>query len=256
MNAIATKGLTLKDRTILVTGAASGIGQAAAQHFARLGASVLLSDVNLDAGRQVASAIGPTAHFVELDVTSEKEWQRAFETGISLMGSVNGLFNCAGLVDVLDDIDNIELDQWRRILQVNLEGSFLGCKYGVRFMRESGGSIVNVGSIYGAVGGTGSLAYAASKGGILMLTQSVASYCLAKGYPIRCNDILPGYIDTAGLGNSLDALGGRARIADMHPLRRLGTPAEAASLVAFLLSDDASFITGSHYPIDGGYLAQ
>jgi NAD(P)-dependent dehydrogenase (short-subunit alcohol dehydrogenase family) len=247
---------SLASKTILITGAASGIGEAASRHFAARGATVLLSDIEVGKGGKVAAEIGARAHFLPLDVTSEASWREAMGKAGGLAGPINGLFNCAGLVDVLDDIDNITLPQWQRILKVNLEGSYLGCKYAVKAMRETGGAIVNVASIYGSVGGTGSLAYAASKGGILMLTQSVARYCLARGYAIRCNDVLPGYIDTAGLGSSLDLLGGKARIADLHPVGRLGHPDEVARLVAFLLSDEASYITGAHYPIDGGYLAQ
>lgn len=247
---------SLASRTILVTGAASGIGEAASRCFAERGATVVLSDVDVQNGAQVARSIGKRAHFVELDVTSEKSWQAAIARGVEQAGPIDGLFNCAGLVDVIDDIDNIQLAQWRNIFKVNAEGSYLGCKYGVKAMREKGGAIVNVSSIYAAVGGTGSLAYAASKGAILMLTQSVARYCLSRGYRIRCNDVMPGYIETKGLGASLELLGGKERIADMHPLRRLGRPEEVASLVAFLLSDEASYITGAHYPIDGGYLAQ
>lgn len=247
---------SLASKTILITGAASGIGEAASRYFAAQGATVLLSDIEAGKGRKVAAEIGAHAHFLPLDVTSEASWREVMERAGRLAEPINGLFNCAGLVDVLDDIDNITLPQWQRVFKVNLEGSYLGCKYGVKAMRERGGAIVNVASIYGSVGGTGSLAYAAGKGGILMLTQSVARYCLTRGYAIRCNDVLPGYIDTAGLGSSLDLLGGKDRIADLHPAGRLGRPEEVARLVAFLLSDEASYITGAHYPIDGGYLAQ
>jgi 3(or 17)beta-hydroxysteroid dehydrogenase len=247
---------SLGSKTILVTGAASGIGAAASRYFAACGASVVIADIETQTGARIARDIGKAAHFVELDVTSEKSWQAAMAKAAGPAGPINGLFNCAGVVDVLDDIDTIELDQWRKVFKVNVEGSYLGCKYGVKAMRETGGAIVNVSSIYGAVGGTGSLAYAAGKGAILMLTQSVARYCLSRGYAIRCNDVMPGYIETEGLGASLGRLGGKQVIADLHPLRRLGRPEEVASLAAFLLSDEASYINGAHYPIDGGYLAQ
>jgi NAD(P)-dependent dehydrogenase (short-subunit alcohol dehydrogenase family) len=249
-------GPSLASKTILVTGAASGIGEAAARHFIECGATVLLADVAVEKGEKVAAAIGEDAHFIPLDVTSEESWQEAMQKAAGLGVPIDGLFNCAGLVDVLDDIDDVALAQWQRVFKVNVDGSYLGCKYAVRAMREKGGAIVNVASIYASVGGTGSLAYAASKGGILMLTQSVAQYCLSRGYAIRCNDVLPGYIETEGLGASWDLLGGKQRIADMHPVRRLGQPEEVATVVAFLLSDEASYITGAHYPIDGGYLAQ
>lgn len=247
---------SLASKTILITGGASGIGEAAARHFAACGATVLVTDIAVERGQAVAAATGKGAHFIRLDVTSEEAWQKAMLEAAEVAPPINGLFNCAGLVDVLDDIDDIALAEWKRVFKVNVDGSYLGCKYAVRAMRETGGAIVNVASIYSCVGGTGSLAYAASKGGILMLTQSVAQYCLARGYPIRCNDVLPGYIETEGVAGSLDLLGGKTRIAEMHPLRRLGQPEEVASLVAFLLSDEASYITGAHYPIDGGYLAQ
>jgi NAD(P)-dependent dehydrogenase (short-subunit alcohol dehydrogenase family) len=249
-------GPSLASKTILVTGAASGIGAAAARRFIACGATVLLADIAVERGEKAAAAIGKGAHFLPLDVTSEDSWRKAMRKAAGLGGPINGLFNCAGLVDGLDDIDDITLQRWRRVFTVNVDGSYLGCKYAVKAMRETGGAIVNVASIYASVGGTGSLAYAASKGGILMLTQSVARYCLSRGYAIRCNDVLPGYIETEGLGDSWDLLGGRERIAEMHPVRRLGRPEEVASLVAFLLSDEAGYITGAHYPIDGGYLAQ
>ena len=252
----ATPSPFLAAKTFIISGAASGIGEATSRRLARLGATVLLCDIEVEVGRQVAADIGERAHFTELDVTSEVDWQRVMEAGTRLTGRVSGLFNCAGLVDGFDDIDNVTLERWQRVLKVNLEGSYLGCKHAIRSMRENGGAIVNVSSIFGVVGGTGSLAYAASKGAIQMLTQSVAAYCLSRGYPIRCNDILPGYIETAGLEKSLAQLGGKEHIAAMHPLRRMGRPEEVAALVAFLLSDEASYITGVHYPIDGGYLAQ
>jgi NAD(P)-dependent dehydrogenase (short-subunit alcohol dehydrogenase family) len=247
---------SLAEKTILITGAASGIGAAAARHFVERGATVIMADIAVEKLEKAAVAIGKHAHLISLDVTSEASWRQAMQKASELAAPINGLFNCAGLVDVLDDIDDLALSEWRRVFKVNLDGSYLGCKYAVRAMRETGGAIVNVASIYASVGGTGSLAYAASKGGILMLTQSVAQYCLARGYAIRCNDVLPGYIDTEGLGATWDLMGGKQKIADMHPLRRLGRPEEVASLAAFLLSDEASYITGAHYPVDGGYLAQ
>jgi NAD(P)-dependent dehydrogenase (short-subunit alcohol dehydrogenase family) len=247
---------SLAGKSILITGAASGIGAAAARRFVDSGATVILADVAVDKGRKVAAAFGKRACFVPLDVTSESSWQQAMGKAAEIAAPIDGLFNCAGLVDVLDDIDDLALAEWQRVFKVNLNGSYLGCRYAVRAMRERGGAIVNVASIYASVGGTGSLAYAASKGGILMLTQSVAQYCIARGYAIRCNDVLPGFIETERLDATWEPMGGKQRVAEMHPLRRLGRPEEVASLVAFLLSDEASYITGAHYPIDGGYLAQ
>ncbi len=250
----------LSGSVVLVTGAASGIGAACAQELVSSGARVVLLDIDAVRGEQVAAALPEDAAlFQPLDVSSVTQWEAAFARAMGQFGRVTGLVNCAATAagqDVLDEADDAT---WQRILDVNLTGTMLGCQGFLKHAdRTTGGAIVNFASIQGDVGVGDALAYAAAKGGVRMLTRSIAQHCMAQRISVRCNAVSPGYIDTPMIAvmfaeDTVEE--DRARLAGRHPIGRLGQPVDLARAVAFLLSSDAAFVNGSDYKIDGGYTA-
>lgn len=255
--------MRLKDKTALITGGASGIGAAAAHKFVSEGARVILGDVQEDKGRALARELGDAARFVRLDVTSEASWRAAMDTAQAAIGGLTTVVNSAG-ISVPATIEQETLEGFRRTIAINLEGTFLGCKFGVEALKgKKGGAIVNLASTLGVRAGAIFPAYSASKGGVRLLTRAVALHCAEQGYDIRVNAVLPGAVHTemvegyvaAGVaaGGTREAvLGG---FASVHPMKRLGRPGEPADAIVFLASDEASFITGIDLPVDGGYLA-
>jgi len=253
----------LSDKTALVTGAASGIGRAVAERLASEGARVAVADFNRDAGIAAADAIGDAALFVDLDVTSEESWQAGMAAVRDAFEGLDILVNSAGIID-LKSIEDTSLAEWRRVMAVNLDGTFLGCRFGVQAMKGSGGdggggSIVNMSSVSGLVGGANLAAYNASKGGVRLLTKSVALHCARKGYGIRCNSVHPSFVATPMVddiaGGARDPDKAMAAMASQIPLGRLGEASEVAGMVAYLASDEAAFVTGSEFVIDGGLTA-
>jgi NAD(P)-dependent dehydrogenase (short-subunit alcohol dehydrogenase family) len=252
----------LEGKVALVTGAASGLGAESARRLAREGAAVLLTDLAREAGetvsREIATAGGQAA-FVAHDVTSETDWAAAVETAVARFGRLNVLVNNAGISGGPPDLMTHSLEDWRRILSVNLDGVFLGLRHaGPAIAEAGGGSVINLSSILGKVAIAGAAAYCASKGGVLMLTKAAALEWAPLN--IRVNSIHPGFIDTpmvsaalreAPNGNELTEI-----ITARHALGRLGQPREIADAVVFLASDESSFITGSELVVDGGYTAQ
>jgi len=249
----------LNNKTCLVTGAAQGIGEAISRAFIAEGASVILSDKNFSAVKEVADGLGALA--VKLDVSNEQDWQILSEQ----YPEIDVVVNNAGITGFEDspapqDPENASLADWRRVHRVNLDGTFMGCRYAIRAMRKSkSGSIINISSRSGMVGIPGAAAYASSKAGIRNHSKSVALYCAQNGLNIRCNSIHPAAILTPiwepmlGQGpdrqNRMDSL-----VADT-PARRFGTVEEVAAVAVMLASDEASYITGSEITIDGGLLA-
>ena len=193
-------------KVALVTGGASGIGFATAGLLADEGAKIVLTD--LDKSRAVAAmaVLRQRARFHELDVTREADWIAVTDAAVVEFGRLDILVNCAG-VSLLKDIEATTLDEWRSLMAVNLDGTFLGCKHAIRVMKErGGGSIVNMSSVAGLVGAANLAAYSASKGGVRLLTKSVALHCARKGYNIRCNSVHPSFVETPML--AVDACGG------------------------------------------------
>lgn len=240
-------------KVALITGAASGLGKAAATLMVREGARVMLADINESAGRAVAEAIGPGAEFTKLDVTSEEQWRAAIARTFELFGSLSILVNNAG-ISPHDTIEDAELEGWRHIHAVNVESVFLGCKHAIAPMAAGGGSIVNMSSIAGIRGVADYASYGSSKAGVRNLTKSVALHCAQKGYNIRCNSVHPGSIDTPIL-DADKAKHGQAAVTMREkaiPMHRLGRPEEVAYAVLFLASDEASYITGAELVVDGG----
>jgi 3(or 17)beta-hydroxysteroid dehydrogenase len=247
-------------KVALVSGAASGLGRATARRLVAEGARVAIADIDREGGDAVARELGDAALFVPLDVTEAGAWDAAVARTVEAFGRIDVLVNNAGVV-MLGDVETLSLEDWRRVHAVNLDGVFLGCKYGIGAMRRSGGgSIVNLSSVSGLVGGHNMAAYNSSKGGVRLLTKSVALHCARAGYGIRCNSIHPTFIDTAMLDAMLvtarDPAGARAKLARQVPLGVIGEPDDVAHLVVYLASDESKFVTGAEFVVDGGLTAQ
>lgn len=243
----------------LVTGGASGIGRETCKLFAAEGARVLVADVNESGGEETVASIGDAARFLHLDVSNEEKWVQAVATAEGTFGGLDVLVNSAG-VGFSGDFEDTSLDEWNGLMSVNLTGVFLGCKHAVRAMKNSGGgAIVNLSSIAGLVGGEDIAAYSASKGGVTMLSKSVALSCAGRGLNIRCNSVHPTYVDTEMLDPIAELFGGRdamlAGMAESVPLGRLATARDIANAILFLVSDESSMVTGSAMVVDGGQTA-
>lgn len=253
----------LQGKVALITGGAMGIGEAAARLFAREGAAVAITDVNVSHGAKVANEIcrgGHAALFIEHDAGDEASWQRAIEAAVGKFGRLDVVVNNAGL-GIGGDVEHATLDEWHRLMRVNLDGVFLGTKYGVQTLRRfGGGSIINLSSIEGLIGDPNLAAYNSSKGGVRLLTKSAALYCAKAGYNIRVNSVHPGYIWTPMVENYLKSAGdveeGRRAIDALHPVGHMGEPDDIAYGLLYLASDEAKFMTGAELVIDGGYTAQ
>lgn len=250
------------EKVIIVTGGAVGIGNGAAEAFAREGGSVVIADLDADKASLAANnivAAGGTALAVPTDVRSSAAVANLVETAVSTFGGIDVLFNSAG-INLYGTVDAFSEEDWDRQLDVNLKGTFLTCKHVIPEMRKrGGGSIVNTASVQAFASQRTVAAYAASKGGIVSFTTTVALDHAAEN--IRCNCIAPGSIRTPMLEMAAEkfgdgdidatiALWGRA-----HPIGRVGTIQEVANLVLFLASDEASFCTGGAYRVDGGLLS-
>jgi NAD(P)-dependent dehydrogenase (short-subunit alcohol dehydrogenase family) len=237
----------LSGRSILVTGAAGGVGSAVCRAVAQAGGIAIATDLTQPVGGHV------------LDVTSEDDWLRVIAEIERTAGHLDGLVNAAGIA-ATGNVESMDFAQWRRVLAVNLDGTFLGCKHAFALLRRKGGGIVNLSSIYGHVGNPNLVAYAASKGGVQQLTKSVALQGAALTPPVRCNCVSPAFLD----GAMVDDVVGQTAYPDLVrkqlrrdiPLGRFGTVDEVAALCVYLLSDDAAFITGADFPIDGGLTAR
>jgi NAD(P)-dependent dehydrogenase (short-subunit alcohol dehydrogenase family) len=247
----------LEGRVALVTGAGSGIGRATATRLAREGAVVVVSDVQDEPGEAAAAAIrenGDEALFVHLDVTDEDGWESAVDRVLAELGRLDILVNNAGLGD-LAPIEETTLADWERTVAIDQTGVFLGMKTCADALKASGhGSVINISSIFGTSGGFGtSPAYHAAKGAVRTLTKNVALRWATEG--VRVNSIHPGFIRTPILDQAEGTEVWDAMTA-MTPMGRLGEPEEIAAAVAYLASDDASFVTGLELYVDGGYIAR
>ena len=247
----------LEKKVAIVTGAGSGIGRAIAIQFARAGARVLVSDIDEQGGAETVAAIvgkGGTALFARADTSSPADSEALVARAVREYGALHVAVNNAGIGGPAALVGEYPIEGWDKVLSVNLSGVFYGMRYQLPAMVEAGGgAIVNISSILGAVGFRGSCAYVAAKHGILGLTRSAAlEYGLRK---IRVNAVGPGFIQTPLIEKNMTPEA-RAKVVGLHPMGRLGESEEVAELVLWLSSDRASFVTGSYYPIDGGYLAQ
>jgi NAD(P)-dependent dehydrogenase (short-subunit alcohol dehydrogenase family) len=243
----------------LITGGASGIGLATARLFLDEGAKLVLTDRDKSAVEAALAALGNAAGFHLLDVTREDDWIAVTDAAVAEFGRLDILVNSAG-VALLRDIETTTLDAWRALMAVNLDGTFLGCKHAVRVMKErGGGSIVNMSSVAGLIGSGNLAAYSASKGGVRLLTKSVALHCARKGYNIRCNSVHPSFVETpmlrAMIAAGRDPAKMEANYTGAAPLGRLAQPIEVARTILFLASDESAFTTGAELVVDGGLTA-
>ncbi|HRP79333.1 MAG TPA: SDR family NAD(P)-dependent oxidoreductase [Aquamicrobium sp.] len=246
-----------QDKVAIVTGAGSGIGAAIARELAERGAVVIAADIDLAAAQDVASEIrgdGGRADAIEVDVADPEAAERLVKFAVETGGGLHLAVNNAGIGGPNEATADYPLDDWKRVIDINLNGVFYGMKYQIAAMLESGGgAIVNLSSILGSVGWAGSSAYVTAKHGLIGLTRTAAIEYAQKG--VRVNAVGPAFIDTPLLSKNLDeeTLG---QLAGLHPAGRLGTSEEVSALTCFLLSDRASFITGSYHLVDGGYTAR
>ncbi|MEH7483171.1 glucose 1-dehydrogenase [Neobacillus drentensis] len=251
----------LENKVSLITGAASGIGKAIAQLFAKEGSKIVVADMNEAGGQETVDEIkakGGQALFIKLDVTKEEEWTQAMNTVRTAFGKLDVLINNAGM-GFLGNIEELTYEEWRHCLNINLDSVFLGTKYGVEIMKENkSGSIINMSSIQGLVGDPNAPAYNASKAGQNLLTKSVALHCAKSGYGIRVNSIHPGYINTPMILNAREEYGDELYnyLVSLHPIGHLGESIDIAFGVLYLASDESKFTTGTSLVIDGGFTAQ
>ncbi len=261
--AVKQRPSRFRDRVVIVFGGSRGIGGATAVRFGEEGASVVIADLLHDEGDETAGRIrdvGGRAEFVSCDVSVPSQVEAAMAHAVSTFGGVDVLFNNVGITRH-GRVEDLSVEDWDATLSTNLRGMFVACKYAIPEMRRrGGGAIVNTASALAHGSQTFASAYCASKGGVLALTRTIAIDYAREN--IRCNSISPGTIDTPivqiaasqirpGEEDALTAAWG-----DLHPLGRMGRPTEVADLVLFLASNEASFITGSDYAIDGGIRAE
>jgi 3(or 17)beta-hydroxysteroid dehydrogenase len=243
----------VEGKVVIITGAASGVGREDARLLASEGARVVLTDINEQGGRAVSDEIGEGAIFVRHDIAVEEDWTAVMKTTIERFGRLDAVVNNAAIL-MMGSIEDTSLEDWRKVHRVNADGYFLGCKYAVAGMKNSGGgSIVNMSSVAALTGIPIVCAYSGSKGSVAALTRSVAVHCRLNGYRIRCNSIHPDGILTpmtlGFLGNDIE----RLRI-ENDPASRFCDPKDVANLVLFLVSEESRFINGAELRIDNAQM--
>lgn len=246
----------LENKVAFVSGAGSGIGRAVAEAYAREGAKVVISDVNVEHGEETVKAIrenGGEAFFIKGDSSSASDNKRLVEETVAKYGRLDISCNNAGIGGPAKPTGEYEPEEWDKVIALNLSGVFYACRYQLeQMLKNGGGSIVNIASIHGTVAAPNNPAYTATKHGVVGLSKNIAVEYAQKN--IRCNAVGPGYIETALLKNNMDDNALKA-IAAKSAMNRLGTAEEIAELVLFLSSDKSSFTTGSYIIADGGYTA-
>ncbi len=248
----------LQGKVALVTGAASGIGRSISEIYARDGAQVVVSDIDQEGGKETVERIqnaGGQAVFVAADVSQPSDCENLVAAALDEYGRLDIACNNAGIGGEQNLTADYSLEGWKNVISINLSGVFYCMKYEIPAMLESGGgAIVNISSILGRVGFRTAPAYVSAKHGVLGLTKTAALEYGSEN--VRVNAVGPAFIKTPMISDLEEDQETLQQLVGMHPVGRLGEPVEVAELVSWLSSDKASFVTGSYYPVDGGYLVQ
>jgi NAD(P)-dependent dehydrogenase (short-subunit alcohol dehydrogenase family) len=256
------KAMSVKDKVVIITGAGRGIGAATARLMASQGGRVVVADINEEGGTAVTDSItsaGGSAIYARVDVSDSTQMTGLVERAVKEYGRLDGIVNNAATIAVAE-IENLSVEEWDRVMMVNGRGVFLGCKHAIiQFKKQGGGgSIVNIGSISAVVGLAQQPVYCASKGAVVQLTRQIAMEYAKEN--IRCNTVGPGSVDGEFFQMYLDGQGDAdsalQAVLNAHPMGRVARPDEIAEAITFLISDNASFVTGSNLQVDGGYSAQ
>lgn len=249
---------SLKNKVALITGAGSGIGAATAMLMAVNGSKVIVSDIDEAAGKEVVHKIkgdGGQAYFVKADVSNARQCKDLVAAAVKQYGRLDIAFNNAGIGGKSSPVSDMDIKDWDKMIGTNLSSVFYCMKFEIEAMQKAkGGVIVNMSSILGQVGFAGACGYVAAKHGIIGLTQTAAIEYAAKG--IRVNAVGPGFIETPLLSKAGIDADTQKLLVSSHPIGRLGKSEEVAELVLWLSSQQASFISGAYYPVDGGYLCR
>lgn len=263
---------SLDGKKVLVTGAGGNLGAEMCRGLTAMGASVVATDVTADKGQALVdelTAAGGDAHFIAHDVTDESQWEAAISFAIEKMGGLNGLVNNAAIVP-MQYLADLDVEQFKQVQNVNVAGSMLGCKHGLRAMRPDGpagqgGSIINISSVMGLAGTIALASYNSSKGAVRLLSKSVAAECAMLQTGIRCNSVHPGIIESemgslfheqlVDLGVAPDMAASEAGFLASVPMGEAGRVTDIANGVIYLISDASRYVTGSELVIDGGFYA-
>ena len=258
----------VEGKIALITGGAQGLGAATARMLVQQGARVAIADINGDGARAVVSEINAQrpgcAIAITHDVTDEEQWRRAVGETEDAFGGLHVLVNNAG-ISLVRSVEDLSLEDWRRVHAIDLDGVFLGCKTAIAPMAKAvkatglGGSIVNISSIAGIIAGHNMAAYNSAKAAVGHLSKSVALHCARKGYGIRSNSVHPVFVDTPILAPHVQRHGGKdaayAKLGSQVPLGRIAEPDDVAYAVLYLASDESKFVTGAELKVDGGISA-
>ncbi len=252
----------VEGKVALITGAASGLGYAAAVKMMHEGAKVILTDINRDVIESMPERLSDfsNSQFSTLvqDVSDEESWNNILDEVENSYGQLDILVNSAG-ISLGADIVSTDFEIWKKVHQVNLDSVFLGCKYSIPLMSKKGkGSIINISSISGIVAGWNTAAYNSSKAGVRLLSKSVALYCAKKGYDVRCNSVHPAFIDTPILDPLKQAFGEEKAVAKLSrqiPMNKIGDTDDVSYAILYLASDESKFMTGTEILLDGGLSA-
>ena len=245
----------IEGKIAVVTGGASGLGEAIVRCYVREGAKVVIADIDRSNADKLATELGPQATAMTLDVTREANWIEVIQAIEDLHGRIDVLVNNAGITTV-GSIETLEVDAFRTMLEIDLVGVFLGCKHATRVMKKTGGSIINMSSMSGLRAEHYLVGYNAAKSGVTLMTKSIALHYARERYGIRCNSVHPGAIHTPILEKVMSQVEDPKALYDGwvsgHPIGRLGKPEEIAAIALYLASDESAFATGAQFVVDGG----
>lgn len=244
------RGEMLEGKATIVTGGSSGIGRAIVERFLEEGGSVVIADFDADNGQAVADELG--CGFVQTDVREYDQVEALVEKTVEEHGKLDVMVNNAGIASETEVVE-MDLEEWENVIATDLDGVMHGTKAALPHLDETDGCIVNIASIYGLVGGKGAAAYSAAKGGVVNFTQQVAIDYADEG--VRINSVCPGFVDTPMTKDLLELDRFYSFVRENTPMGRPAQPEEIAPMVAFLASEDASYITGTNLPVDGGWTA-